>query len=215
MTIVIGMKCTDGVVAASDSQSEFGRGVGVKRLNANKIYCADSKYLVAGAGLITHIRALVQNLFFALQEQRNRQRSELAEEECEDVIWRTLLAVNRRFNIERSGILGVQEPDFFKPLSVFGGKSQMGNQTSFFLFVLHVEGLVESVPDYATAGSGAAYAELLLKNLYWPEITTAEAAKVAAYVIHEVKHIDPNCGGSTNVGILTADGIANFEEGRA
>jgi 20S proteasome alpha/beta subunit len=38
MTLGIGIRCKDGVVIASDSQVEFGRGVPVKRLSVNKIY---------------------------------------------------------------------------------------------------------------------------------------------------------------------------------
>ena len=209
MTICIVVKCIDGAVVASDSQSEFGRGVGVKRLNANKIYCVDDKYVLAGAGVVAQIMEEVKNIEFALKLQESTQRSELNEAECNEVIWRTLLALHGKYNIERGRVLGIDQPDFFDPLLIFAGRAGIEGKVGhvFSTLILHPDGLVEPIDDYGTVGSGAAYAELLLKNIYREGIKTDEASKLSAYVVGEVKSIDPGCGGSTNVAILTKDSV--------
>jgi ribosomal protein L18E len=65
MTLVIGIKCIDGIVLASDSQSEFSRGVEVKRLNESKIQRQTINitkvcYNCNGKGHITFPPGLVQ-----------------------------------------------------------------------------------------------------------------------------------------------------------
>ena len=59
MTIAIGIKCSNGIVVACDSQSEYERGVDVKRLTENKVYEFDGRYLFAGAGITLQIQILV------------------------------------------------------------------------------------------------------------------------------------------------------------
>ncbi len=68
--------------------------------------------------------------------------------------------------------------------------------------LIHPTGLVEPITDYATIGSGAAYAELLLKNLYSNELAVMNAIPIAIYVIEEVKSIDPSVGGDTQVAFM-------------
>jgi len=47
MTIILGMKCSDGVVVASDSYAELRN----KRLKVDKIYTHEGRYIFAGAGI--------------------------------------------------------------------------------------------------------------------------------------------------------------------
>lgn len=205
VTIVVGIKCNDGVVVASDSQAEFGRGVDVKRLNANKIHTLDQRYSIAGAGVLAHIRLLVENVGFFIRSQQSRQRSELNRDESEKMVEQALWALVKHYNIDRANILGISERDFFHPMAIFAGREKNGNNLKFYSFILYgQDGTVEPLDDYGAAGSGAAYAELLLKGLYYPEIMVDEALKVAIYVINEVKSIDPHCGGDTQVAILKA-----------
>lgn len=148
--------------------------------------------------MLAHIETGVENITFAIQAKEEEQRAPLTWDECEDTIWRTLLALHRRYNIERSQLLGFDQRDYFTPTFVFAGKTP-DEQPAFYLSILHSDGLVETVADYGTIGSGAAYAELLLKNLYHGGLDINGGAKLAAYVIDEVKSIDPNCGGDTKV----------------
>lgn len=200
MTIIVGLCCENGVVIASDSQQEFGRGVAVKRLNTGKIYVLDKRFAIAGAGLLAHIEKAVDAIEIGIREARKSKAGiDPNEDECVDAIEKSITAVYKEYNIDRSRFLGEpKEREFFKPILIVGYGAENGESKSC-LFIVHSEGLVEKVPDYATAGSGAAYAELLLKNYYGGQMTISEAIPLATYTIEEVKSIDPNCGGDTRI----------------
>lgn len=204
MTINIGIKCIDGIVIASDSQVGFGRGVEVKRVNANKIYSWDRRFALAGSGILAQIQTVVDNVRAAIAQREASQRSLLNKDECEDTIERVMWALHARYNIQRSQAIGADEREFFNPICVFAARNtgEAGND-ALCLYIIHANGIVEPVDDYATSGSGAAYAELLLKNLYSDNMNVQDAMKIATYVVNEVKEIDPNCGGPTKIGILT------------
>lgn len=206
MTIIIGFKCVDGVVIASDSQSEFARGVDVKRLNANKIYVLDqNRYAVAGSGTVAHIRVLAESFQGFLIQQRLKQRSELTKDEAEAVVERALWALVRHYNVDRSNALCLPERVYYQPIAVFAGSHRVINTIEYYVDIVHgADGTIEPIGDYGAAGSGAAYAELLLKSLYDEKISVDEAIKVAVYIIGEVKAIDPHCGGDTQVAVLCA-----------
>lgn len=221
MTIIVGIRCADGVVVASDSQQEFGRGVAVKRLNTGKIYSIfEGRFAVAGAGTLAHIEKAVDSIEIGLVEAKRRKGGlNLTEDECVDAVEKSITATYKTYNIERSKFLEEpQERDFFNPILIGGGLEALDEQNKACLFIIHSNGIVEKISDYATAGSGAAYAELLLKNSHYEGITLNEAIPIVAYTIGEVKDIDPNCGGITRVTIvdpqkgvrdLTPDEITN------
>ena len=178
----------------------------VKRLNASKIYTFEDRFVFAGAGPVAHIEQEVNGIMLAMKTQEGNQRSPLNVSECEEVMWRALLGLHGKFNVERSRTLGVEDLEFFSPLLVAAGRGiEHDGKKRLFTFILHTAGVVERVDGYGTVGSGAAYAELLLKNTHSDRLTTAEGAALAAFVIGEVKAIDPNCGGPTQVATLTED----------
>jgi 20S proteasome alpha/beta subunit len=213
VTINIGIKCTDGIVIASDSQVGFGRGVEVKRVNANKIYNWDGRFALSGSGILAQIQTVVDNIKAAIAQREESQRSHLNKDECEDTIERVMWALYARYNIQRSQAIGADEREFFNPICVFAARNagEDGNDV-LCLYIIHANGIVEPVLDYATAGSGAAYAEILLKNLFLDNMNVQEATKIAIYVINEVKEIDPNCGGPTKIGVLTQQGYNELSE---
>jgi len=207
MTIIVGIKCTDGVVIASDSQQEFGRGVAVKRLNTGKIYIYNNQFAIAGAGTLAHIEKAVGAIKFALGAAKKRKGGvELSENECTDAIEKSVTAVYKEYNIDRAKFLGEpREKNFFTPILICGGLGTIDGKSTPCLFIVHSEGIVENVFDYATAGSGAAYAELILKDLCFQNMMVKEGIAAAVYTIEEVKNIDPNCGGDTRVSVVWPD----------
>jgi 20S proteasome alpha/beta subunit len=56
-------------------------------------------------------------------------------------------------------------------------------------------------------GSGADVAEILMKDLYCPDITTEQAASLLAYVIDAVSEVCLDCGGPTNMIIVDKEGV--------
>jgi len=213
MTIIIGLKCKEGVVIASDSQQEFERGVQVKRLNTMKIHTIiDNKFALAGAGDYGHVEKAIYLIEEGLHEVFVKKRvAYLDEDECIDIIEKTMTFANKYYNIDRSKFLAdPDEKNYFDPILIVGFiQSGDGKNKSACLLISHPDGLVERIPDYATAGSGAAYAELLLKNYYSYDLTLKEIIPLAVHTIQEVKSIDPSCGGGANlVTIIPNKGIS-------
>lgn len=204
MTIIVGLKCVDGVVVGSDSQQEFGRGVAVKRLHRGKIYTINNRFTFAGAGTLAHIEKAVDAINIGLSAAKKRKGGvNLSEDEIVDVMEKSITACYKEYNIDRAKFLGdPREKDFFTPILIGGCLSKVGEKNKACLFIVHKEGVVEKISDYATAGSGAAYAELLLKNYYYEKMTIKEGISVIVHTIGEVKDIDPNCGGITKVTIV-------------
>lgn len=125
----------------------------------------------------------------------------LSKEVCITTIEQTMTAIHKEYNIDRSRYLDdPREREFFDPILVVGGSINNDNNDKInCLFIAHPDGMVENVVDYASIGSGAAYAEFLLKDLHYDSMSTKEAISIAIHTINEVKSIDPNCGGDTRV----------------
>jgi 20S proteasome alpha/beta subunit len=208
VTIIVGIKCKDGVVLGSDSQQEFGRGVAVKRLNTGKIYKLNERFSIAGAGTTAHIEKAIDSINIALNDTKRRKGGmELCEDDCVNAIERAMIVTHKTYNIERATFLeDSREKNFFNPILICGCLERIDKSDNACLFIIHTEGVVEKITDYATAGSGAAYAELLLKNYYSPELTVNEAIPLVLHAISEVIDIDPNCGGLIRVTTVKPDG---------
>jgi len=203
VTIAVGVKRPDGVVLGSDSQSEYQRGVDVKRLNATKICGFEDRYLFAGSGLMSQIQILIDAVCSALKTQAQQQRSRLNREESEITAESALLALVKHYNVDRSAILGIQAPDYFDPQVIFAG---VDLESGCYLDLLHGNvGLVEPMTDYVAIGSGAAYAELLFKSLFSQDINLQQAITIVTYVIGEVIAIDPHCGGNIQISTITCN----------
>lgn len=212
MTIIIGIRCADGVVVATDSQAEFSRGVDVKRLNMNKITTLEDRYIFAGAGVHAHIRTLIENVTFFIQNQESQQRSQLNRDEAEKVAEQALWALVKHYHIDRSAVLGVADIEFFTPIVIFSGGNIVDKSVDYYIYFLYgQDGTVEPIDDYGASGSGAAYAELLLKRLYSEDMTVEEGIKVGIYVTEEVKAIDPHCGGDIQIAVQKTTNPNNLQ----
>lgn len=203
MTLGIGIRCKDGIVIASDSQVEFGRGVSVKRVNANKIYKINDRLAVVGAGKMAAIEKAIDTISESIKDKERKEGRELELGEQEDIMEKAITALHKEYNLDRSDFLGRREEDFFDATLIVGGMNKTGQ---FYLSVIHPEGLVERTRDYGTIGMGAAFAELLLKNFYSPNIKVEEGVRIALYVIKEVEEVNPDVGGPINVSLFTPRG---------
>jgi 20S proteasome alpha/beta subunit len=221
MTIIVGIVCGKALVMASDSQAMTSRGVDVKRLDYTKIYKfdlnSDLKVLITGAGETPFITRAVEVLQDRWREKRvttNRELADLAEE--------TMNMIQKRYVIDRLKELGVaKSKDLRKPeLEESFSLQELGRTPAFVLmlgvldkteasiYIIHPDGVAEKVERYSSLGSGSAYAEYLLARLCCQGLKIEEAIKLAIYVIEEVKKIDPNCGGPTQLSVITEAGIA-------
>ncbi len=78
----------------------------------------------------------------------------------------------------------------------------------FRAFFVHQDGLTESIPDYGTTGSGAAYAELFLRDIVSTKKlpTVQEAANLALHAVKGAEIMDPNVGGKAKVVRMSLEG---------
>lgn len=75
--------------------------------------------------------------------------------------------------------------------------------------------LVEVYPDgdydykdnFAAIGSGSIFGEILLRKLYYPEISTALAKRLIGYILWEIQEIDNDSGGNMQIVSICKDGI--------
>jgi 20S proteasome alpha/beta subunit len=210
MTVIIGLLCEEGLVIACDSQVEFERGVAVKRLNANKIYSfevGNGIFAIAGAGKVADIERAIAYINASFEEFFS-ERGKLTKEGISETLEQCILSLHGIYNIQKSRFLGFEvdqeSAPTFNPLMLIGGviKSEKNED---FLWNIYPIGLIEPIGDYSTLGSGAAYAELLLKDLYSYNLSLEQASKIAIYNVKEVKSIDPSVGGDINVAIINKE----------
>lgn len=211
MTIVIGLICKNGIVLACDSQVEFHRAAPVKRINANKVHrlFKEKNVAVAGAGTLTFINKAINLLRRSIREREEERKEKLSFLEIIDVAEVVMSTLHKVYNIQR--LTYIYERPIESLMHAFPlmlGSTEGDNK---YLFILHEDGVAEDVEDYATLGSGAAYAEYLLSKLYDKNLTTDNGKKIAIYVINEVGKIDPNVGGPINVVIIQDNEIKEME----
>ena len=201
------MQCTDGILLASDSQGGFHRGLSVKRLTERKIHRIDEISALAGAGGVSDIQKAVRALRDAFAANPGERDENLYVETIEQI----MLTLHKTYNITRPEYLGEKGRETFQPSIIFAGLTQGGEQKCC-LFHVHHEGIAEPVDDYVTIGSGAAYAELLLKNYYRTDITINEAVGTAIYVIGRIEETDPSCGGPIQISVLESGKPGGYKE---
>lgn len=85
-----------------------------------------------------------------------------------------------------------------------------GNDLEIELFKISSEDrYCNRILKYHSIGCGRDFANYLLKRVYSNRIKLLEAINLAIYVIKEVKDIDNNCDGQTQVAAINKEGI-NF-----
>ena len=211
MTVGIVIKAKDGIVVACYSLSTFARGVPVLRY-ANKIYVIEhpdleNRVVVIGAGMSTFVdkfisRVKTQAITLAKADiakhgdKRKLDIVDFSERVAETVV----CLLFKEYAVDRQQFFGMNIGDYSLSL-IIAGATHAGELKSYFVYG---NGLSEAVEDYGTIGSGAAYAELFMRNLM-PEpsrVSAEHAAGLSVYVIKGVEIMDPYVGGKTNVNIL-------------
>lgn len=142
MTVVIGIRCRNGFVVASDSQIEYYRGVSVKKLNANKIYrfdVANGIFFIGGAGKVADIEKLVAYIYRSLEE--TAKGGSLTAEDVYVTLEKTVTYLHKEYNIERLRYLGYNVgPDdapFFNPLAIIAGALKLDKDYEFLMNMIH------------------------------------------------------------------------------
>jgi 20S proteasome alpha/beta subunit len=206
MTVGIAIKCVDGLVVASDSLATFGRGVPVSKSIA-KIHKIEHDGLehpvvVLGAGGTAFVdkfldrirRNGITNASFQLGTKLDV--IDFAERVCEP----TVTALFKEYAIDRRAFLGM--PSDYSIGLIVAGATRDGNLRAFHI---HHDGLSENIPDYGTVGTGAAYAELFLREIVDEQGQTRvkDAQSLAVYSVKGAEIMDPNVGGKGHLMVLS------------
>jgi len=206
MTVGVAIKCSDGIVLACDSLATFSRGVPVKRFS-NKVYVIEHEHLenpvaIVGAGLSTFIDKFIdRGKREAITNAHELTGNKLdIVDFCTYVCEPLVAALFKEYCIDRTKFFGAPVSDY----SLFAIVAGATREQELRAYFVHPDGLTENIADYGTVGSGAAYAELFLRDLLSDEETVVDdAASLCVYAIKGVEIMDPHVGGKTNVSILT------------
>ncbi len=205
MTVVVGIKCKDGMVVASDSLTTFGRGSPVLRYS-NKVRVIEHEGLlhpvvVGAAGYTVYFDKFVSRAkrhVIALQHEKLNRKLDIIDF-CERVCEPIVAALLKEYHFDRNQFFGVPTSEFGLSMIVAGATKE----GEIIPYTAYGDGLTEPLDQYGTIGSGAAYAELFLRYLLTEkQLDAAKALRLAIYAIKGVELIDPNVGGTTSVKLL-------------
>ncbi|MBW8012491.1 MAG: hypothetical protein FVQ83_14845 [Chloroflexi bacterium] len=209
MTVGVVIKCHDGIVVACDSLETFSRGVPVRR-HSNKVQVIEHDGLlhpvaITGAGMSTFVDKFV--------DRANRDIIDIASQAAKrdldivdfsERVGETITSfLFKEYVIDRYEFFGTRIGEYSLSIMVAGATADNRLRT----YLVHSMGLTERIVHYGTIGSGAAYAELFLKELVptSKNVSVNEAACLAGYAIKGVELMDPYVGGETNIQILKMD----------
>ena len=202
MTVGVAIKCNEGVVLACDSLATFGRGVSVSKYQ-KKIHILDREELalpitLVGAGISAYVDKFLYRMnrggLASTRERYGRPLDVI--DFAEGVVENLVTVLFKEYEIDRRKFLETPVPQFNFML-IFAGMTHSGNLRAF---ITYPDGLTENIDLYGTIGSGAAYAELFLRDLGFieEEIDLTDATGLAVYAVSGAAIMDPNVGGTIN-----------------
>ncbi|MHA1961746.1 MAG: proteasome subunit beta [Candidatus Thorarchaeota archaeon] len=186
---VVGIKCSDGAVVATDSMISWGTMVlSEKGIKAFKL---TETIVLASAGLTSDYQMLVNRLKAQIKLYELNQKKEISVKTLSKMIANTLYS-------RRMAPLFVQ--------TVVVGIDDEGPA----LFTLDMGGSL--IPDTFTAvGTGTRTAYGVLEHEYSPEITVKEAEETAIKAVKAGIARDVQSGGQIRVMSITKDGVTERE----
>ena len=183
---VVGIKCSDGVVVATDSLITWGTHIlSEKGVKAFKL---TDTIVLASAGLTSDYQMLVNRLQAQIKLYELNQKKDITVKALSKMIANTLYS-------RRMAPLYVQ--------TVVVGVDANGPQ----LFTLDMGGSL--MPDeFTAAGSGTATAYGVLEDGFKPDLTVKEAEVIAINAVKAGIARDAQSGGDVRVMSVTENGVA-------
>ena len=182
---VVGIKCSDGVVVATDSLITWGTHVLTDK--GVKAFKLTDTIVLASAGLTSDYQMLVNRLKAQIKLYEMNQKKDITVKALSKMLANTLYA-------RRMAPLFIQ--------TVVVGLDANGPQ----LFTLDMGGSL--IPDEFTAtGTGTAPAYGVLEDRFKPNLTVKEAEEIAANAVRAGIARDAQSGGEIHVMSVTESGI--------
>jgi 20S proteasome alpha/beta subunit len=195
MTVLIGLRCVDGAVLACDSQET--------RVNYFRFWpkanLIGDRFVTMYAGSPTLGEAFFRRLRARFQSV---EKGGLNSVKACQLIEEVLLSLAQEAGKE--AVEGRQ--------ILIAGVSDDGEVCLWA--VDSGEIYVREMRTWECYGSGIDAAEMLMKDLYFPDITVKQAARLLAYVVHAVSEICIDCGGPINVVVVDKSGVKSLTKER-
>lgn len=186
MTLIIGAKCSDGIILAADRRRLARYEKGPETTKLFKLNCG---VLLAGAGddaVLNEARILIKHKLEELQSQSS-------ESSLFDVVEITCGIVNELVNYYRDK---VEEPFGY----VLAG---MKNLTTGSAKLYTIFGAGFSEVPWACLGSGSSYARAFVELLLAPaDLSTNESVRVIPTLFTLVSNVQTTVGDGVDIGII-------------
>ena len=197
MTLIIGVRCKDGVILAGDKKVVEGTNIS----SEEKITSLPLNIHVAGAGVKEIIDKFNERIPSILEERRNFNFNGMKKENPDIKIENVLFYVrNYEFLEDCEGLLSKLSQRYIDEVHRFWHSDILVGvivDTAAELHHLDTLNCLDSKRrGFKCIGSGAPYAEFILKGLWNEDLTMREMAQICNFVIKEVE----KCGIDNNVG---------------
>lgn len=191
VTVLIGLRCRDGGVLACDSQET--------RVNYfrfwPKVSLLENRFVVLSAGNPTIGEAFARRLNAAFREAATVNESPVDRPKASQLIEDVL--VNLAKEAGEDAVKGRQ-------LLIAG----VTDDSELCLWAVDADEIyVREMRTWECYGSGIDAAEMLMKDFYFPEVSSTEAVPLLAYVIRAVGEICLDCGGPVSIVVATDQGV--------
>ena len=189
MTVLVGLRWCNGAVLACDSQETRANYLRFWP----KVYTIEKRFVVLGAGNPTIVEAFARRFASKFSKAGNEEK------------------------IDRTNTIQLIENCLFDLGKEAGEDAVKGRQlliagtmddSNLCLWAVDSDEIyVRGMRTWECYGSGIDAAEMLMKDFYYPEVSTVEAIPLLAYVVQAVSDICLDCGGPISVVVASAKGI--------
>ncbi|TFG31133.1 proteasome subunit beta [Candidatus Thorarchaeota archaeon] len=182
---IVGIKCTDGVIVATDTLISWGTLVlSEKGVKAFKL---TDTIVLASAGLTSDYQMLVNRLQAQIKLYELNKKKVITVKALSKMIANTLYSIRMTPLYVQTVVVGVDE---------------LGPQ----LYTLDMGGSLIS-DEFTAAGSGTSTAYGVLENLFNEELSVKEAEEIAIKAVKAAIARDIQSGGEIRIMSVTKDGI--------
>ncbi|MGQ9759429.1 MAG: proteasome subunit beta [Candidatus Methanomethylicaceae archaeon] len=193
MTTVVGLRCINGVVLASDRRASKGGIIGSK--SVRKIYAIDENKAVAIAGQLSDANYLINLVKAEAKLIEFRRGFPLTVKEAAKLLSNIMYTGMRSYSPYITEIL-------------VAGVDETGPR----LFEADISGAVTD-EEFISAGSGSPMAYGLLEASYKPAINVSEGALIATKAVGAAMERDPGSGNGIQILKITKNGMEWTETG--
>jgi Proteasome subunit len=199
VSIAVGLKSRDGVIIGADSEAVDGTA----KFKTSKVFTIVTKgarLVCATAGHPAHIHKVAGIIKAELKKLPGGKHTDRWEDPVRQCIDYAVSEVYQRFIFGHPGSDTGQGP---AAQFVIGFWSQSLGTASL---LSNEDDVVDELNDFAVAGMGSSFARCIGGNLFRPDMSPAEAIRLAVHMLHLTKNNVIHCGMQSQLWVLTNHG---------